>query len=208
AIASKALWTGLVWRPRPARVRQLRYPVSIPLAVSGWAGDGAGRFAVVRVRSADPRWLSDLWPLDWSACLPWCLSACPGGAPWHAPGAGLWKGYCATRWLFCWLLGGVTIFEKPYLTVGTAGFEPATPCPTGMHSRSRGLNKHPSAQVRPCTGERAEADQSAREQNALPFALPSLNTANSDRCPFWQATPTCLRPRLGRARSVCATSHG
>src|SRR5215831_242583 len=43
-----------------------------------------------------------------------------------------------------------------------------------MHSRSRGLDKRPSAQVRPCTGERAEADQSAREQNALPFALPSL----------------------------------
>ena len=53
-----------------------------------------------------------------------------------------------------------------------------------MHSRSRGLHKRPSAQVGPCTGERAEADQSACEQNALPFALPSLNTANSDRCLF------------------------
>jgi len=34
-----------------------------------------------------PGALSDLWLLDW-------------------------KGRCTTRWLFCWLLTGVTIFEK------------------------------------------------------------------------------------------------
>src|SRR5215471_17824920 len=37
------------------------------------------------------------------------------------------KGRCTTSWLFCWLLCGVTIFEKTLLPVGTAGFEPATP---------------------------------------------------------------------------------
>ena len=37
------------------------------------------------------------------------------------------EGHCTTRWLFCWLLWGVIIFEKNRLPVGTAGFEPATP---------------------------------------------------------------------------------
>ena len=35
-------------------------PASARPAVIGQAGDGAGRFAVVRGRSVDPRWLSDL----------------------------------------------------------------------------------------------------------------------------------------------------
>src|SRR5215471_9069790 len=70
-----------------------------------------------------------------------------------------------------------------------------------MHPRSRGLDKRPYAQVRPCTGERAEADQSACEQNALPFALPSLNTANSDRCPLQQSTPG-LSEASPRARQL------
>src|SRR5215472_2407967 len=100
------------------------------------------------------------------------------------------------------------MFEKNLLLVGTAGYEPATPWPPGMHSRSRGLHKRPSAQVRPCRGERPEADESACEQNALPFGLPSLHTASSDRCPLQQATSAYLGPRLGRARSACATSHG
>ena len=39
-------------------------PVRVGPAVSGWAGDGAGLFGVVRGR-ADPGWLSDLWRLDW-----------------------------------------------------------------------------------------------------------------------------------------------
>src|SRR5262249_36915295 len=98
-------------------------------AVSGWAEDGAGRFAGVRGRSADPRWLSDRWPLAWSACRLCCLGTCPGAAPWHARGAGLWKGRCTTSWLFCWLLRSGSIFEKLYLPVGAAGFEPAPPCP-------------------------------------------------------------------------------
>src|SRR5215467_11795562 len=71
-----------------------------------------------------------------------------------------------------------------------------------MHSLSRGLHKRPSAQVRPRTGERAEADQSACEQNALPFALPSLNTANSDRCLF-AASNADLSEASPWARQIC-----
>src|SRR5215467_12461433 len=70
-----------------------------------------------------------------------------------------------------------------------------------MHSLSRGLHKRPSARVRLCTGERAAADQSACEQNALPFALPSLNTANSDRCLF-AASNAGLSEASPRARQI------
>jgi len=43
----------------------------------------------------------DSWALnDRSACRLCCLGTCPGGAPWHARGAGIWKGHCTTRWLF------------------------------------------------------------------------------------------------------------
>jgi hypothetical protein len=42
-------------------------------------------------------------------------------------GACLWKGYFRMEWLFCWLWLVAQIFEKIYLPVGTAGFEPATP---------------------------------------------------------------------------------
>jgi len=38
-------------------------------------------------------------------------------------GARLWKVHFTRKWL----LWGVTIFEKARLSVGTAGFEPATP---------------------------------------------------------------------------------
>src|SRR5262249_52301087 len=59
---------------------------------------------------------------------------CPGGPQTLSQtesvsprGAGLRKGRCTTSWLFCWLLHSGSIFEKLYLPVGTAGFEPATP---------------------------------------------------------------------------------
>ena len=75
-LASTAAWAGLVGAPWLARVLQLRYPGERPAAVGGWAGDGVGRFAGVRGRSADPRWLSDRWPL---------LSQLAGSAVWaHA----------------------------------------------------------------------------------------------------------------------------
>src|SRR5215831_18923748 len=109
----------------PARVPQLRCPGESRACGQRVGGDGAGRFAGVRGRSADPRWLSDRWPLAWSAWRLCCLGSCSGGAPWHARGAGLWRGRCATSWLFCWLLGSGSIFEKAQLPVGTAGFEPA-----------------------------------------------------------------------------------
>jgi hypothetical protein len=54
-----------------------------------------------------------------------------------------------------------------------------------MHSRSRGLHRRPSAQVKRRRGERLEAGGSTCEQNALPFRLPSWNTANPGLCcPF------------------------
>src|SRR5215468_6725080 len=65
--AASRLWRcGRAWVERPGLPASCSCgtPVSVRLAVSGWAGEGgAGRFAVVRGRSADPRWLGDLWPL-------------------------------------------------------------------------------------------------------------------------------------------------
>jgi hypothetical protein len=111
---SRLRWFGQAWFEHPGlpASRSCCTPVSVRPAVSGMGGDGADRFTVVRCRSADPRWLSNLWPFDWSACLLCCLGTCPGGAPWHARGAGLWEGRCTTSWLFCWLLCDVIIFEK------------------------------------------------------------------------------------------------
>src|SRR5215831_6802687 len=68
--ALRLRWRGHAWFEHaglPAS-RGCGAPVSVRLAVSGWAGDGAGRFAGVRGRRADPRWLSDRWPFAWSAC--------------------------------------------------------------------------------------------------------------------------------------------
>jgi len=113
--------------------------VSVGLAVGVWAGEGAGRFAGVWGRCADPGWLGDRWPFAWSACRLCCLGSCSGGAPWHADGAGLWMGRCATGWLFCWLLCSGTIFEKLNLPVGTAGFEPAAPWPPVTFRASLGV---------------------------------------------------------------------
>jgi hypothetical protein len=42
-------------------------------------------------------------------------------------GARLLNGHFTMEWLFCWLWWSRNIFEKIYLPVGTAGFEPATP---------------------------------------------------------------------------------
>ena len=75
-----------------------------------------------------------------------------------------------------------------------------------MSSRSWGLYKRPSAQVGPCTGERAAADQSTCEQNAPPFALPSLNTANSDRCLF-AASNAGLSEASPGARQIRLRDH-
>src|SRR5215472_10924376 len=128
SLASTAAWAGLVWAPWPARVPQLRYPGERPacgqrggrgMVPAGWQLSGV----VVQIGGGSVIF----GPFDWSACLPCCLGTCPGGAPWHARGSGLWKGHCTTQWLFCWLLRGTTIFEKARLPVGAAGFEPATP---------------------------------------------------------------------------------
>ena len=91
--ASRLLRRGSALFEHPGLLasRSFGTPVSVRPAVSGWAGMVPAGSQLSGGRSADRRWLSDLWPLDWSACLLCCLGTCSGGAPWHARGAGLWK---------------------------------------------------------------------------------------------------------------------
>ena len=98
-----------------------------PAAVQSVGADGAGRFAVGGVAV----WMwgaqRSLTPWLWGLVGSRVLAHAPVRTPWQPIGVRLLKGRCTTSWLFCWLLCGVTMFEKVSLPVGTAGFEPATP---------------------------------------------------------------------------------
>jgi hypothetical protein len=79
--ASRLRRRGQAWFEHPGLPvsPQLRYPGERLACGQRVGGGGAGRFAGVRGRSADPRWLSERWPLAWSACRLCCLGTCPGG---------------------------------------------------------------------------------------------------------------------------------
>src|SRR5215475_313413 len=92
-----------------------------------------------------------------------------------------------------------------------------------MHSQSRGLHRHPSAQVGRRSSELHEAAQSTSEQRALPSALPSakpdidrqrhaVTTISTAMTPFARGALTAPMPRghraAGQAPARCTYDPG
>ena len=101
-------------------------PVSVRPAVSGWAGDGAGRFAVVRVAAPGRGGSVIFGPMTgrraWLCGLAHALMGHRGTRAARAS-----EGRLHNKMTLLLALVRRNYIRKARLTVGTAGFEPATP---------------------------------------------------------------------------------
>ena len=123
AIAFEAVWAA--WRERPGLPTSHSYCARF--AVSRWAGDGVRGFATaglaVQFRGGSATDDPLTAGLLGSAVL---ANALVGGLCIGSARASR-RAISPNEWLFCWLWCSVRVFEKSQLSVGTAGFEPATP---------------------------------------------------------------------------------